>query len=312
MLGKKAGKGRNNNAQPAWRNFSLSSLWGGDQQPQKQASSWESQQTNQWDRQVAFQQPGADFSPPSAFDDSLPPLPPPPGSEQRSLVPVSNFQNLHPALPRENGLPVIHTPSLQGLLPALPEDAVYVPPMYTAPRPIIPRYRVISGLISFVIVMLLVCGGMGYFARSSGMLHNLRVWAAGGPPKNQTSTQAQTIPDPKDAPDKGPAYDMIPSATTTTKVNQNNAPQDQARIFKPGQHFFLAYTVLSPKEKGTVTLKWYTNGKLYTTLTKDVEPKDGQNYQAYVEIAFAQPAEGKVEIFLNDKMAQTLYFAIRA
>ena len=48
--------------------------------------------------------------------------------------------------------------NINALLPALPDqgESVYVPPMYTRPRPIIPRYRAISGLLSVLIVTLLL------------------------------------------------------------------------------------------------------------------------------------------------------------
>ncbi|HET8911049.1 MAG TPA: hypothetical protein VFN23_06280, partial [Ktedonobacteraceae bacterium] len=39
------------------------------------------------------------------------------------------------------------------------EGPMYVPPMYTKPRPIIPRYRAVSGLISFIVVTILLCSG---------------------------------------------------------------------------------------------------------------------------------------------------------
>src|SRR2546425_2007307 len=55
--------------------------------------------------------------------------------------------------------------NLSALVAALPEEAgtIYVAPMYTKPRPIIPRYRAISGLLSVLIVAMLLCVGTGYY-----------------------------------------------------------------------------------------------------------------------------------------------------
>src|SRR5947207_11750675 len=66
----------------------------------------------------------------------------------------------------------IPTQNLSDLVAALPEEAgvIYVPPMYTKPRPLIPRYRVISGLLSVLIVTFLLCVGTGYYVKASGKL----------------------------------------------------------------------------------------------------------------------------------------------
>jgi hypothetical protein len=243
---------------------------------------------------------------------------PPQGHEQRSLIPVSFQDNLNlQPVQQEYALPIIQSPSLERMLPALPEDATYVPPMYTKPRPIIPRYRIISGMISMLIVMLLTCSGLGFYAKSSGLLHSLRVWAAGGPPPSLQAVQNNALPNPKNTPDKGPAYDIIPSAATTSRIDaKTKVPLDQVKIFKPGQTFYLTYIIPQPKDKGTVTIKWYTNGNLFiTSPPQQVDPKQDNlnqgNLNSAVAIEFAQPAEGKVEIYWNDKMAQTLYFVVR-
>jgi hypothetical protein len=91
-----------------------------------------------------------------------------------SIIPFGSGQGME-----ERGL----IPGMQGQdstsrLPALPhlneEGAIYIPPMYTKPRPIIPRYRAISGLISVLIVVILFCSGAGYYAQASGKIDFIR------------------------------------------------------------------------------------------------------------------------------------------
>ncbi|MBV8695016.1 MAG: hypothetical protein JO183_05955, partial [Ktedonobacteraceae bacterium] len=67
-------------------------------------------------------------------------------------------------------------PNQMSMLPALPDEAhgaIYVPPMYTETRAIIPRYRAISGLLSVIVVVLLMCAGTGYYAKTSGVLSRI-------------------------------------------------------------------------------------------------------------------------------------------
>jgi hypothetical protein len=310
LLGQAAsGATWNNSAQPGWGNFSATNQWG-------QATNQWDQGANQWDQvpQLSFEDQATAFAPPGQDAMAYQQMQQAGVSEQRSLVPVSSYQGgmgLQPAVPQEQALPIIQSPSLEQMLPALPEDSTYVPPMYTKPRPIIPRYRIISGLISVIIVSLLACGGLGFYAKNSGMLHNLRVWAAGGTPQSLQAVKDKTLPDPKTVPIRGPAFSSIPVATTTSSINtKTNAPLNQDRIFKPGQPFYLTFTVPHPSKQGTVTVKWYTDDKLFLTTPAVVKPTR-DDWKSAVKIAYNEAAEGKVEIYWNGKMAQTLFFVVR-
>jgi len=57
-------------------------------------------------------------------------------------------------------------PAAGSLVPA--DGSIYVPPVYTKPRAIIPRYRAISGLISVLVVFALLCAGTTYYAKATG------------------------------------------------------------------------------------------------------------------------------------------------
>src|SRR5216683_6713295 len=84
------------------------------------------------------------------------------------------------------------------MLPALPEEesAIYVPPMYTKPRAIIPRYRAISGLLSVLIVFALLCTGASYYARASGKLSFLHQLYGGVLPKDLNPTPTAFLGNP--------------------------------------------------------------------------------------------------------------------
>jgi hypothetical protein len=198
-------------------------------------------------------------------------------------------------------------------LPALPEQnmegVVYIPPMYTKPRPIIPRYRALSGLISVLIVLILFCSGAGYYAQASGKVDMLRQLTGIDRPASLKPTPTAPLPDPKSSPDFGPAANIINSATTASKIDaQINVVLQPANVFHPGQTIYVTYSVQRPKTPGVVTVKWYTNGLLYST--SQTQPiKDSSNGSA--EMQFAKPAEGTVELYWNNQLAIRLYFVVR-
>jgi hypothetical protein len=195
------------------------------------------------------------------------------------------------------------------------EEALYIPPMYTRPRPIIPRYRAISGLISFVLVMLLLCGGAAYYARASGKFAFVGQLFGVAPP-NLPATPPAHLPDPK-ASENGPAYGIISSATTAPSVDPKTGIALQpGQVFKPGQTIYLTYSVHA-KKAGTVTVKWYTNGLLYQVLSKSTPDGKGGSWTGVSMMRFLQPLEGMIELYWSDgtagqpQLAIRLYFVVR-
>lgn len=197
-------------------------------------------------------------------------------------------------------------------LPALPDldmgEAVYIPPMYTNPRPIIPRYRAISGLLSVLIVCILFCSGAGYYAQASGKIAMLRQAVGIDRPQSLKPTPAQALPDPKSSPDYGPAANVINSASTGSKVDAQYIVLQPANTFKPGQTIYLTYSVQTQKKPGVVTIKWYTNGQLYSTYqSQPIKGGTGTSFQ----VKYPKAAEGKVELYWNNQLAIALYFVVR-
>jgi hypothetical protein len=207
------------------------------------------------------------------------------------------------------------------LLPAIPDDQsieemIFVAPMYTKARPIIPRYRAISGLLSVIIVALLLCTGVGYYAQASGKINAVRQFLTGAnvPPPNLQTTPAAKIPDPRANPDFGPAANVISSAATTSRIDPNTKiAVVSENIFQPKQKFFLTFTVQSQNQDGTIVTQWYTNGHLLTSIDKTIKKADfqGKPQTGVVEMAYALPSEGIVELYWNNKLAMRLYFAVR-
>ena len=200
--------------------------------------------------------------------------------------------------------------NLSALVAALPEEAgtIYVAPMYTKPRPVIPRYRAISGLLSVLIVAMLFCVGTGYYVKASGKLAALGQFYGVARLPNVTPMATAPLRDPPTTQQTGPAYGIINSATTTSRINSQHVAQQQDTIFKPGQAIYLTYSVQHPKAPGVVVIKWYTNGLFYqSSTTRTISGA----ITGYTEQLYIQPAEGTVELYWNNQLAIRLYFVVR-
>lgn len=232
----------------------------------------------------------------------------------RSLVPVpyQGQMGLQIQQARDMAMPIMQASSIERMLPALPEESVYVPPMYTQPRPIIPRYRIISGLLSILIVSLLVCGGATYYAKASGNLKLLGRAITGAPPSRIVPTAAPPLLDPPNKTDMGPAYSKIPAATTTLRIDKNDTPLQPTRVFQVNQQFYLTFTIPNASG-GTVTAKWYMNGNFYqeTPLSSNGAKQGTGMVNAWILMEYKTPAEGSVELYWNNQLAQRLYFVVR-
>jgi hypothetical protein len=222
--------------------------------------------------------------------------------------------SMQPGFVPTGSLQLMSAQSIEELLPALPEaeGTIYVPPMYTQPRAIIPRYRAISGLLSVLIVTLLLCSGGIYYAQASGKLAVLQqLYGAAPPPPSLKAAAQPNIPDPPAKPDYGPAYAIIPSATTTASISpQSDIALQPTQLFAVNQKFYVTYSVQRPKTDGTVTIKWYMDKLLFQSATsKTIKANSTINGDA--QQVYLRATSGMVELYWNNQLAQRLYFVVR-
>lgn len=230
---------------------------------------------------------------------------------RQALLPIP-YQEMPPAVGQTTmSLQLIPDQAIEHLLPAMPET-VHVAPIYTKPRPITPKYQAISSFVSLIIVTLLLCGGGTYYANTTGKLSFLhQIFSDTRPPSLQTH-QAPQLPDPPDKVDLGPAYNIIPSAATASRIDpKTNFVIAPVNVFSPGQPFYLSFSVISPNNDGRVYTKWYTNNQYFTTVQSKDLIKAHSNESGSVSITYPQAAEGSVELYWNDQLAQRLYFVVR-
>ena len=204
--------------------------------------------------------------------------------------------------------------TLAPVAPGLAEtgEPIHISPMYTKPRAIIPVYRIISGLLSFVVVATLLCSGAVYYAKASGKFAYVQQVLGVAQPPNLPATP-HTLLNPQLNPDYGPAKNIISSASTASKVDlKTGIALQPGNVFRTNQIIYLTYSVHAPTT-GVVVLKWYTDNILFKTITtKPISPaKNGVFTTGVIQIEYTQPVEGKVELYWNDQLAITLYFVVR-
>ena len=232
----------------------------------------------------------------------------------KALVPMV-YQDPQMNDPRQStvALQLISEHTIQQLLPEISEvsEGVYVAPLYTKPRPIIPKYRIISGTLSVLIVALMLCGGIGYYAKVSGTLDRVVRQFTGAGPTQSTNQTNIALANPSSKPDLGPAANIIYSGTTTLHIDKNNVAAETDQVFTVNQPFYVTYTVQPPVGKdGRVTVKWYMDGQFYLPVTSDLI-KGGTTKNGSLQMQYAKPAQGSVEIYWNNDLAERFYFVVR-
>jgi hypothetical protein len=297
------GRGAGEPVSTAW-NASATSFnqqWNANQVPQFSPSSYAQPS---WQQSPASQSWGMPAQEQQQNPQSLLPVPYTGDAQERNqqtsmqMVP---FQQMIPTFPNEQA------------------ETVYVPPMYTKPRPIIPRYRIISGMLSVLIVSVFLCGGGIYYAQSKGMLTNVERMLGAIRPPDVNAAGAPNIPDPpQQSAVAGPASLIIPAATTTLFIDQKSfAPREQDKILQVNVPFYVTFSA-RPPEAGNIIIKWYMNGRFYKSTPSEmtINPKQTATVNGFVKMTYVIPATGIAEIYWvgqgkNPQLAQRLYFSVR-
>lgn len=215
-----------------------------------------------------------------------------------------------------NGFPAFHQ-GANPLLPALPdadqEPPVYVPPMYTKPRPLISRYRAISGLLSMLIVCGLLCTGAGYYAQTTGKLVFFeKLFGTYSPPPITSSTGSRNLTVPSLQQTVVPNAVIISAATANgTNINlQTGAIANEVNQFNVDETIYLSCNF--PSAPGTVSVKWYNGNNLYHTTAQQVADtkNNGTGITVMFRIVYALATEGKAEIYWNNQLQTTLFFVV--
>ena len=201
---------------------------------------------------------------------------------------------------------------VERMLPALPDapEPVYISPMYTKPRPIIPRRRAINGLLSVLIVCILVCSGSIYAANALGVFKAASSLISQTPAPPQRPSPVASLPDPKVDFEQGPAYGAVNSVVTSSRVGKDCIVITREQAFKPNQQFYIVFNVAA-NTPGTVTITLYNYQHVYKPLDPLKFNQTSGNTLACVAVKYTLATEAAAEVSWNGKLAERVYFVIR-
>ncbi|MEO7019388.1 MAG: hypothetical protein ABI234_04490 [Ktedonobacteraceae bacterium] len=239
------------------------------------------------------------------------------GNAGQALLPVPYEGQPAPAsqglMVMPNGFPTFNQNTNQ-LLPALPDNGqdapVYLAPMYTKPRPLISPYRAISGLLSVLIVVGLLCSGAGYYAQVTGKLTFFQKMMGNYSPPAIVSKQG-LLKVPSTDQTLGPAANIINSAIISDSKNtdvKNHIITNEVNQFTVGDTIYLIYNFSAP-QPGTITVKWYNGNNLYHPFSIKVTDIT-KSYVEFSSLSYGQATTGRVEIYWNEQLARTLFFVV--
>jgi hypothetical protein len=273
--------------------------------------------TQQWDFPTANQSPFTrqpEASGGTLWTQMMSPSAENPGASAASMQP----QSLLP-VPYQQQMGVMPTrfsneiQTINPLLPALPDSGegapVFVAPMYTKPRPLIPRYRAISGLLSVLVVFGMLCAGSAYYAQVSGKISGIQKLFGTYAPSSLAATQhALAVPTTRVI--DGPASSVITSVAIGNTIDKENGlVPNYVNEFSVDQEFWLSCSVHASKP-GSIMVQWYTNNNRWLNSSRDISKANLQSTADFPQ-SYAQPSEGKVEIYWSGKLAETLLFVVQ-
>jgi hypothetical protein len=237
---------------------------------------------------------------------------------ERALVPsMSMMPAGAPGLPGMPGVPTEHDERLLGI-----RRPVYIP-VTEKKRRRVPSWRVITGILSIMLMCVASCG----LATVFGPKYLSSVWGVAGVDITPAPPNYLNVPlTPVATPGAGAKY--IVSVTTAKRLDSSYHPVDIASFFYEGQTIYVVAQVRNaPTGAHKVCVHWFVNG---------LDPQLGPNAQlcqatngkpdltAFFSISFLQTGYGTAQIYWDPPdsekytykpasdpaLAQTIYFGV--
>ncbi len=185
--------------------------------------------------------------------------------------------------------------------------------------------RIISGVLSVLLVTVGVCGGLGFLGQRqlalyfSGPLTTFRA--------QPTVDMSQVPVTPVSTP--GPSAKIITSAVTAHQVDSSYNPIDVTSYFTVNDTVYVVVNIVgaSQKSANTLSCRWFLDGidyNLKSGTTVTVQPTKTNNFHGYCGLPYYQPGVGMAKIYWNKPtsdsgdapndpyLAQTIKFGIFA
>ncbi|HEX8732901.1 MAG TPA: hypothetical protein VF725_12670 [Ktedonobacterales bacterium] len=166
--------------------------------------------------------------------------------------------------------------------------------------------RVISGMLSILLVTVGVCAGLGFLGQRqlakvlSGPLHIV----AASPTVDMSQVPAMPISTP------GPAAKVITSAVTAHGIDNNYNPVDISSYFQVNSTVYVVANIVGASQKTTNTLSctWFLDGidyKLKSGTESPLPPSKTSNFHGYCALPYYQTGVGMVRIYWDRPASDT-------
>jgi hypothetical protein len=227
-------------------------------------------------------------------------------------------------MPQGGGLPALPgQPSTEEEERALGiRRPAYIPVTSDRPKRKIRSWRVVSGVLSVMLMCIATCGGVAFFGKdriSSALPQIIQTRLT---PPTYDFSQVPATP----ASTPGPASKDVTNVILAATLDNNNVPIDITTHFKVNSfvNVVIRTRPLTAGETHTLSVRWFLNGidvgipESKTRVTLNDPAKPGAKFQ----LAYPQAGLGMVKVYwdrpageINDTpddphLAQTLYFAV--
>lgn len=224
-------------------------------------------------------------------------------------------------------LPARIEPGAPAGFPALPDEELVArlapgrkPPAFIpATRPRRPyrlgRYRIVSGVLSLMIVVLAVGGALGFWAVHSGVFAKFFGTKTLAPFNFEypQPTVAALSGTPQPTPGDANASKIIVKVTLAKNYTNHYDPVNITTSFKVGDTVNVLWQVRKAKANDVISIKWYQDGTPITNIdpqnTKETISKDG-DWNGVFGLAYPSPSVGSAELYYNGTLAWTIQFVI--
>lgn len=206
---------------------------------------------------------------------------------------------------------------LMGALPGFPQTdeeeraigmrrPAYIPATGPKRKRRLSSGRVISGMLSILLVTVGVCAGLGFLGQrqlSRVLIGPLHIVAA-----SPTVDVSQIPSKPVSTP--GPSAKIVTSAVTAHGIDNNYNAVDISSYFQVNSTVYVVANIVGASQKTTNTLScvWYLDGinyKLKSGTESPLPPSKTSNFHGYCALPYYQTGVGMVRIYWNRPASDT-------
>ncbi len=199
----------------------------------------------------------------------------------------------------------------------------YIPATEEKRKRKLSSWRVISGVMSIMVVCVASCAGAGFLGQRqiANMLPGPFKTIIQPPSVDLSQVPATPVSTP------GPAAKSISSLITAKGVDSSYRPVDISSYFLVKSTVYAVMTIIgvSQNQPGTFSCAWYLNGlnfNLHDNTSKTVQPTKTTNFHAICSLPYNQVGVGMVRVYWNRPasdtsespddpyLAQTIKFAV--